>query len=117
MSRKKQLLGKEGEDIACHFLEQKGYQILHRNYRFSRYEVDIVAKHEGILVFVEVKLRSYATYGYPEESVSEAQVESIQTVAEAFLETYTNYQRTRFDIIAIVKTRKTPHIKHFIDAF
>jgi putative endonuclease len=51
-------LGKKGEELAADHLLSKGYQILARNYRFEKAEVDILAKKSGFLVVVEVKTRS-----------------------------------------------------------
>lgn len=62
-------LGKEGETIPSEFLQKKGYKILDCNWRHSRYEVDIVAQHNGFLVFIEVKTRSTFKFGFPDESV------------------------------------------------
>jgi len=117
----KHTLGKQGEDIAAAFLEAKGYNILDRNYRFERGEIDMVALmlEPAEVVFVEVKTRSSNTYGYPEEFVSKAQQKQIFKVADAYL-----YERQlwtvpiRFDIIAITLTDpENPLIQHLEDAF
>ena len=63
-------LGKEGEEKAVAFLQEKGYVILEKNYRSGRAEVDIIAGFKDIIVFVEVKTRSSYVFGYPEESVT-----------------------------------------------
>ena len=65
-------LGKEGEEEAVRYLERLNYQILHRNWRCGRKELDIVAEHQGELVIVEVKTRRDKRFGMPEESISEA---------------------------------------------
>ena len=49
-------LGKKGEQIACDFLIKKGYQILEKNYRYLKAEVDIITQKENILAVIEVKL-------------------------------------------------------------
>ena len=59
-------LGKEGEEKAVAFLQEKGYVILEKNYRSGRAEVDIIAGFKDIIVFVEVKTRSSYVFGYPE---------------------------------------------------
>jgi len=64
--------GKRGEKLAEDHLISKGYKILKKNWRFKRAEIDIIAKDkEGILVFVEVKTRSYTYYGEPEVFVDQ----------------------------------------------
>ena len=55
--------GKEGESEARAYLEKQGYQILHTNWHFHHYELDLVAVYEGELIVVEVKTdRSVACY-------------------------------------------------------
>ena len=64
-------IGNEGEELACAYLESKGWRILERNYFFEKSEVDIIAYDDTAIVFIEVKLRSSDKYGRPEEYVSE----------------------------------------------
>lgn len=112
-------LGKKGEDLACEYLEQKGYTILERNYHFQKAEVDIVAYFGFQIIFVEVKTRSSTYYGEPEEFVDEAKQKLVLKAAEAWL-----YERKmegspiRFDVIAIEARSETEfYIKHFENAF
>lgn len=65
------LLGIEGEDFAVTFLKKLGWQILERNWRNKKAELDIIAKDGEILVFVEVKTRSTNYFGPPEWAVTE----------------------------------------------
>lgn len=112
-----QTFGKIGEDLACGFLIREGYEILERNYRFKRSEVDIVCKGEGLLVFVEVKTRSSRTYGEPESFVSEAQQLAIIRAAEHYI-TESNWGGDiRFDIVSIVKSSNEEETLHLKDAF
>lgn len=52
--------GKRGEALAAQHIETQGYEIIERNYRNGRYEIDIVAQDGDVLVFVEVKARTSA---------------------------------------------------------
>lgn len=111
--------GKKAEDLAVVHLEQKGYKIMERNYRFMKSEVDIVAYHNFMIIFIEVKYRSNTTYGRPEEYVTEAQQKRIYEAAEAWL-----YERkmegspVRFDVVSIVKHDDTTfNINHIEKAF
>ncbi len=114
-------LGKQGEDIAAGFLEAKGYQILDRNYRFKKGEIDLVALmlDPAELVFVEVKTRSDDQWGYPEDAVSDKKKHLIFQVADCYL--YEKNMHTvpvRFDVIAInMSMPDHPLIEHFEDAF
>lgn len=58
-------LGKEGEDRAAKFLKKQGYLILERNCRTRNGEIDLIAMHEGMVVFIEVKTRTNDAYGLP----------------------------------------------------
>lgn len=106
--------GKRGEDLAASYLEKKGYIILERNYRYRRGEIDLIAKKENLLVFVEVKLRSKTFFGQPEDAVDEKKAEKVLTTAENYIfETDWNGE-VRYDIISIVDKKE---LVHFEDAF
>ena len=105
--------GKDGEARAENFLKEKGYEIVARNYRFKRSEIDLIVTRENWLVFVEVKLRSSSTFGHPEESVNKAKRKKIMEGAGQYL-IDSNWQgNVRYDIVAIDKKG----IVHFEDAF
>ena len=60
---KKKILGNLGEDIACKFILNKGYEIVERNFYCRQGEIDIIAKDNEFLVFIEVKTRKNENYG------------------------------------------------------
>ncbi|TAE50177.1 MAG: YraN family protein [Bacteroidetes bacterium] len=114
-------LGKKGEEIAAGFLEAKGYQILDRNYRYEKAELDLVALRldPAELVIAEVKTRSTRAGDYPEEAVSDAKQRLIFKATDAYL-----YEKRlftvpiRFDIISIqLFNPEHPLIYHIEDAF
>ena len=70
-------LGKKGEQLAVEFLEQKGYQIIERNYRFDKAEVDIIAQHKDTLAIIEVKTRSTNEFGNPQDFVKPKQIQRL----------------------------------------
>lgn len=124
MKTPQQQKGAQGEDLAVTFLTKKGYEIVVRNYRYKRGEIDVIAKKVSddlkskLLVFVEVKLRSYDAYGLPEETVSENQQNLIMTTAEYYIEEINWEYDIRFDIVAIQLRRGLPPlISHFEDVF
>ena len=119
MKTPQQQKGAYGESLAVRLLEQKGYEIVIRNYRYKKGEIDIIAKQDAkMLVFVEVKLRSYTAYGLPEEGVSESQQNLIMTTAEYYIEDINWEHDIRFDIVAIqLRQELPPFIDHFQDAF
>jgi len=85
-------VGKIGEEIAVRFLKEKGYEILDRNYRFQipgdlqRGEIDIVAKKDGTICFVEVKtLKDPKIEIYPEEKINFSKKQRLIATAESWL--------------------------------
>ncbi len=112
-------IGLAGEDLACTFLREKGYDILHRNWRFKRAEIDLIARKNNTIIFVEVKTRTSSNFGPPEAFLSEAQSLRVWDAADAYLqETQNLVGQHRFDLIAIEYEAKNRYrIKHFEDIF
>ena len=109
--------GRIGEAIARKFLEKTGYIILERNWRHGRAEIDLIFKNKEHLIFGEVKTRSSVAFGYPEASVNEKKRRLYSEAAQAYLEALGYEGEIRFDIIAVVLTKKDVDIRHFKDAF
>ena len=108
--------GQNGEDAAAKYLQKKGYTIVKRNYRHRRAEVDIIAIQDEVLVFVEVKTRSSATFGFPEEAVSARKEAQLLTAADEYIHKAGWEKEVRFDIIAITLAPEM-EIHHIEDAF
>jgi putative endonuclease len=85
MSRSRVELGRRGEELAARELVRRGYEIVDRNWHCPAGEVDIVARHMGAWVFVEVRTRRGAVFGTPEESVTDAKQARMIAVAEHYL--------------------------------
>lgn len=110
--------GLKGEQIAEKFLLNKGYSILHRNWRFERKEIDIIACKDQLLVFAEVKTRKNFDFGFPEEFVDSRKQGHMKLAAEAYTNEYPQYITIRFDIISICFDKEiVKDITHFEDAF
>ena len=106
MPRSLQNIAKIGEKLAVEHLKIQGYQILAENYRFQRGEIDIIAKHEERIVFVEVKTRRSLKYGVPQSAVTKQKQRQISKIALAYLQTHNLIDTScRFDVIAIQLTR------------
>ncbi len=115
---KQQKVGLQGEDLAARYLLDKGYRIIERNWRFSRAEIDIIAFHGDLLVFVEVKTRSYDYYGPPEAFVDEKKEALMADAAYRFIDHIDHQGEVRFDIVSILLNDSArPVIEHFVDAF
>jgi putative endonuclease len=93
--------GKLGEQLAEDFLIKRGYTILHRNWRHSRYEIDIVALKNDLPHFVEVKTRSSKEFGEPEESVNKKKIRFLLQAADEFLFQNPEYKNFQIDILSI----------------
>jgi len=94
-------LGKEGEQMAINWLKERGYEILHFNWRYSYYELDIVAKKNEKLHFVEVKARQNDKYGNPEDSVTKKKFKRLQQAADQFLFLNPGHKWIQYDVLAI----------------
>lgn len=112
-------LGLKGEQIACHYLQNKGYKILRRGFRSNRKEIDIIAAEHQTAIFVEVKARRKTQFGFPEEAVDSAKQEKIKMAAAAWLrEQPFNFRECRFDVISVIFTSDEDYeINHLQDAF
>ncbi|MCX6268988.1 MAG: YraN family protein [Bacteroidetes bacterium] len=110
-------LGKAGEEAATNFLEEKGYRILERNWRFGREEIDIIARDGNFVVIVEVKTRTSNVFSEPEAAVTKSKQRILIRAANAFV----NYRRqggeVRFDIVTILIRPEGTTINHIADAF
>ena len=93
--------GESGEALACNYFLAKGYEILHKNWRHKRLEVDIIATKDKMLHFIEVKSRRTKKFGLPEESVSPKKITNLINASEEFLHQYPEWQRIQFDILSI----------------
>lgn len=95
-------LGKEGEELAAKWLVQNGYTLLHRNWRHSYHEIDIVATRGKFLHFVEVKARRASLFGgNPEDNVTKKKFKNLQKAADEYLFQNPGHQWIQYDILSI----------------
>jgi putative endonuclease len=95
--------GKEAEDRACDYLQAQGLQLLARNYRSKRGEIDLILQDKDSLVFVEVRYRSYPHFGSATESIDRRKQSRLVACAQYYMQTHphTRQQPCRFDVISI----------------
>jgi putative endonuclease len=119
MSRARQSMGTLGEQAACSALEAQGYQVLHRNYRVRGGELDIVCEQDGTLVFCEVKTRTSAQFGLPEEAVTHTKRRRLRRLALEYLQREGRRALAlRFDVIAVhVANGSVGELRHIVSAF
>ncbi|PKP42760.1 MAG: YraN family protein [Bacteroidetes bacterium HGW-Bacteroidetes-12] len=111
------LLGKKGEEKAVVFLKKLGYEILAINWQERKFEIDIIAKDQQELVFIEVKTRATDYFGTPEEAVTTAKQNHLIEGADYYIQKHEIDLEARFDVIAIVLNKQTFKITHFKAAF
>lgn len=122
MTRSRKELGRQGEEWAARYLERRGYRILDRNV-YSRFgEIDIVAEtgdpDAPVTVFVEVKTRSSASYGYPEEAVDARKKDHLFACASLYIQQHPDRgNHWRVDVIAVESDldQEQPRLQHFKD--
>ena len=114
----RQRLGDFGEAAAAQALQERGYRIVAQNHRCRRGEVDLVAEHGDLLVFVEVRTRATAAFGGPEETVDAGKRRRVIAAARDFLARWRGPERgVRFDVVAVVGGPAAPQLTHFENAF
>ena len=118
MSRQK-IVGKLGEDCAAKFLEAEGYTIVARNFRIRSAEIDIIARRDNVLVFVEVKARSNIRHGLPSEAVTLRKQKKIIEAAGIFLQDEEFCDcACRFDVVEVfLNVKCVEEINHIENAF
>ncbi len=119
MSKNRISLGKQGEDLATEFLQKKGLTIIIRNYRQKFGEIDIIARDQETLVFIEVKTRKSLLFGQPFEAVNKKKQAQISMLALDYMtRNKLSDQAARFDVISIVMdTPNAPKIEHLVNCF
>jgi len=110
-------LGKKGEQLAVDFLQKKGYEILERNYRYQKAEIDIIARLNNTLCAVEVKTRSTPDFGNPQDFVKPKQIQQLVKAIDFYVIENDLDVEVRFDIVAIIKNKLGTKIEFFENAF
>lgn len=111
-------VGSKGEEAAAVELKRLGYRIIERNFRAAGGEVDIIAEHKGVLVFVEVKARANERFGTPFDAVHPGKRRRIAAAAQAFMALRGVGERAaRFDVAGVELSTDPPVVTVLRDAF
>jgi putative endonuclease len=111
------LQGKQAEEIAANYLIKNNYQLLDKNYRRGKSEVDLIVKKADFIIFVEVKSLKNKNGIHPEQQVNKEKINMVHAAANVY-QYENNWRRNiQFDIIAITFFTKHFEIEHFKDAF
>ena len=105
--------GSKGETLAAAYFAEKGYSLLHQNWRHSHWEVDIIASKNNTLHFIEVKTRRSKKFGMPEEKVGNKKIQNLLNAAEQYLHLHPQWKRIQFDILSIVMLLNEP-VEYFL---
>lgn len=114
---KKHIVGKIGEDIASKYLMDNNYEIIERNFNCKQGEIDIIARDENEIVFIEVKTRTSKAYGNPIDAVTYYKQKHILKSVEyyLFLRKLENVF-VRIDIVEVYKKDGKYHVNHIKNA-
>lgn len=110
-------LGKKGEDLAVGHLKKAGFNILFRNWKWGKHEIDIIAGNSDLVIFIEVKTRTDDYQMHPLTAVTSEKQRSIIMAADGYLQKFNIDKESRFDIITIIKKGERYQIEQIEDAF
>lgn len=110
-------LGELGEDLAVEELEKNGYEIVERNWRYKKAEIDIIARKNEVLAIVEVKTRSNDYIGNPQDFVTPKKIKMLVEAVNEYVVSKDLEVEVRFDIIAIIINQNKLTLEHLEDAF
>jgi putative endonuclease len=116
--KRNKVIGQFGENVAKNFLIRNAYKIIDQNIKTSYFEIDIIAKKNGLYVFVEVKTRTSDIYGEADSAMSARKIKNIKRGASRYiLFKKIDENMVRFDFISvdINKIKKSAKIKHYKD--
>ena len=103
MTWKRLQFGKKGEKQAESYLKKQGYRILKKNYRNKVGEIDLIAEHNSILVFIEVKSRSNTSIEHPFMAVTPRKQKQIARTASSFIaQNKISDREIRFDVVSVL---------------
>lgn len=114
-------LGQQGEDIACHLLQERGHVIVERNWRYGHLEVDIISADAAGIHFVEVKTRRHSIQAPPQDNVDAQKQRRIAKAASGYLRTrkglpYRSLE-CMFDIVAVTFSGDSFSTEYFEQAY
>jgi putative endonuclease len=110
--------GATGERLAERWLSRKGWQVLERRYRSGRRDIDLVAKRNGLVAFVEVKARVGTRFGDPVEAVNWKKRKELTRSAFTWIDRHGQPgEHYRFDVIGVLVTGSRVRVRHVENAF
>ena len=120
MKDRRKAIGAYGEDLACKFLQKRGYKIIDRNVKFSYLEIDIVSRKKKTTSFIEVKTRTVSSLGAADQALRSAQIKKLKRAMVAYsIQNGIKLNTIQLDFVSvdIDREKKTARIKHYPDIF
>ncbi len=113
--KRNQSVGRWGEQAAADYLCEHGYEIVGRNVRTPYGEIDVIARKDAVIIFVEVKARTTKSYGPPEVAVTPRKQAHMLASADYYAQ-QNEIDHWQIDVIAVEKVDGKPQIMHFENA-
>lgn len=111
-------IGNIGEQAVCDYICKNGYEIMKRNFTVKGGEIDIIAKKNDTVCFIEVKTRKHSALASGEYALTVAKRRHIIYAAERFLNTLSDVPKCRFDVAVVeMKNEKVIKLKYYVNAF
>lgn len=110
-------LGKTGENLAANHLVKQQFNILCRNYRWKKAEIDIICEKEGLLIIVEVKTRATAIFGEPYQAVTRSKQRQLIKATNQYIQENDSELEVRFDVVSIIHNQYRTELEHIEGAF
>lgn len=108
MTRRRQLVGRAGEEAARSYLQRKGYRVAQVNFRCPYGEIDMIAFSGSTLVFIEVRTRTGSSFGTPAESITPEKLNHLKKTALYYMQSRFGQEvACRFDLIAVQLERQS----------
>jgi len=98
-------------------LQRDGFTILETNWRFQKAEIDIIAKKDSFLIFIEVKTRGSKKFGKPSDTIDKKKIALYKDAVEGYLEQHPSEDEIRFDVVNIIIGKDETQIEHIPNAF
>lgn len=113
--------GNLAEELAKNYLEEKGYEIIAKNFRYRQAEIDLIAICDDLIIIVEVKARATDAFLEPQEAVNKKKIRNIILAADEFLKENNREEEVRFDIVTVLPDStgklQVNHIENAFEAF
>ncbi|MDE6591479.1 MAG: YraN family protein [Oscillospiraceae bacterium] len=118
MKRSSSETGKLGEELTAFYLEKSGYTILHRNFRIRGGEIDIIARKDDVIAFVEVKTRGEGSYESGAEAVTKRKRRLIIKTSLEYMIRYPEELQPRYDVAEVtVREGRVKRLRYLDSAF